>query len=126
MPRNRSWLARREWSAHRRRRPACSRAPATKRNANDISCLVSLCPPASVAHPPHSCEMEKCQWPQSRTRKFEQVDKWSFCLTTAIIAANRRDHEQTTAPEPHTGLQDEGGACRRQARSDDSTTGRAL
>jgi hypothetical protein len=51
---------------------------------------------------------------ESRLRKFEQVDKWNFCLTTAIIAVNRRDHEQTTAPEPHTGLQGEGGACRRQ------------
>src|ERR1035437_8427770 len=29
----------------------------------------------------------------------------------------RRDHEQTTAPEPHTGLQGEGGACRHQGRS---------
>jgi hypothetical protein len=52
--------------------------------------------------------------PESRTRKFEQGDKWSFCLKAAMIAANRRDHEQTTAPEPHTGLQGEGGACRRQ------------
>ena len=26
----------------------------------------------------------------------------------------RRDNEQKTAPEPHTGLQGEGGACRRQ------------
>ncbi|WP_244468600.1 YqcI/YcgG family protein, partial [Bradyrhizobium elkanii] len=43
--------------------------------------------------------------PESRPRKFEQVDKWNFCLTTAIIAVNRRDHEQTTAPEPHSGLQ---------------------
>jgi hypothetical protein len=60
---------------------------------------------------------------QSRLRKFEQVDKWSFCLTTAIIAASRRDHEQTTAPEPHTGFQGEGGACRRQGRPDDSPTG---
>jgi hypothetical protein len=41
---------------------------------------------------------------QSRLRKFEQVDKWNFCLTTAIVAANRRDHEQTTAPEPYPGL----------------------
>ncbi|WP_354264278.1 hypothetical protein [Bradyrhizobium sp. GM2.2] len=32
---------------------------------------------------------------QSWLRKFEQEDKWSFCLTAAIIAANRRDHEQT-------------------------------
>ena len=54
--------------------------------------------------------------PESRLRKFEQVDKWSFCLTTAIIAVNRRDHEQTTAPEPHTGLQGEGGARRRLPR----------
>src|ERR1700737_5300105 len=63
---------------------------------------------------------------QSRTRKFEQVDKWSFCLTTAIIAANRRDHEQTTPPEPHTGLQGEGGACRRQGRSNAGAAGRAI
>jgi len=42
---------------------------------------------------------------ESRPRKSAQDDKWNFCLTTAIIAANRRDHEQTTAPEPHTGLQ---------------------
>jgi hypothetical protein len=37
---------------------------------------------------------------ESRLRKFEQVDKWSFCLKAAMIAENRRDHEQTTAPEP--------------------------
>jgi hypothetical protein len=42
---------------------------------------------------------------KSRPRKSAQDDKWSFCLTTAIIAANRRDHEQTTAPEPHPGFQ---------------------
>jgi translation elongation factor EF-4 len=42
---------------------------------------------------------------ESRPRKSAQDDKWSFCLTTAIIAANRRDHEQTTTPEPHTGFQ---------------------
>jgi hypothetical protein len=33
-----------------------------------------------------------------------QRDKWSFCLTAARMAANRRDDEQTTAPEPHTGI----------------------
>jgi len=49
---------------------------------------------------------------ESRLRKFEQVDKWSFCLKAAMIAANRRDHEQTTAPEPQPGFQGEGGACR--------------
>jgi hypothetical protein len=37
---------------------------------------------------------------QSWPRKFEQADKWSFCLKAAMIAANRREHEQTTAPEP--------------------------
>src|ERR1017187_7018220 len=63
---------------------------------------------------------------KSRLRKFEQVDKWSFCLKAAMIAANRRDHEQTTAPEPQPGFQGEGGACRRQGRPDDSSTGRAL
>src|SRR5664279_6029853 len=63
---------------------------------------------------------------QSRLRKFEQVDKWSFCLKAAMIAANRRDNEQTTAPEPQPDFQGEGGACRRQGRPDDSSTGRAL
>jgi hypothetical protein len=33
---------------------------------------------------------------------------------------NRRDDEQTTAPEPHTGLQGEGGAGRHQGREDAS------
>jgi hypothetical protein len=51
---------------------------------------------------------------QSWTRKFEQPDKWSFCLIAAMIAANRRDYEQKTAPEPHTGFQGQGGACRHQ------------
>src|SRR6201997_5366513 len=37
---------------------------------------------------------------ESRLRKSAQDDKWNFCLTTAIIAVHRRDHEQTTAPEP--------------------------
>jgi hypothetical protein len=39
-----------------------------------------------------------CNDIQSWTRKFEQVDKWSFCLIAAMIAANRRDYEQKTAP----------------------------
>ncbi|WP_316233830.1 hypothetical protein, partial [Bradyrhizobium sp. SZCCHNPS2010] len=45
----------------------------------------------------------------SWSRRSGQDDKWNFCLTTAIIAANRRDHEETTPPEPLTGLQGEGG-----------------
>jgi hypothetical protein len=48
--------------------------------------------------------------PESRLRKFEQGDKWSFFLKAAKIDANRRDHEQTTAPEPQLGFQGEGGA----------------
>src|SRR5664280_2970417 len=67
-----------------------------------------------------------CLGVKSRPRKFERVDKWSFCLKAAMIAANRRDHEQTTAPEPQPGFQGEGGACRGQGRPDDSSTGRAL
>jgi len=64
---------------------------------------------------------------QSRLRKFEQDDKWSFCLTAGTMGPRiRRDHEQTTAPEPHTGLQGKGGARCRQGRPDDSPTGRAL
>ena len=43
---------------------------------------------------------------ESRSRKFGQDDKWNFCLTAAIIAVNRRNHEQTTPAEPLTGLQD--------------------
>jgi len=41
---------------------------------------------------------------ESRPRKSAQDDKWNFCLTTAIVAVNRRNHEQTTPPEPLTGL----------------------
>ena len=41
---------------------------------------------------------------QSWLGKTEQVDKWSFCLNAAKMTANRRDYEQTTAPEPHTGI----------------------
>src|SRR6266481_4749437 len=63
---------------------------------------------------------------QSRSRKSGQDDKWNFCLTTAIIAVNRRDHEETTPPEPLSGLQGEGGAGRRQGRPNDSPAGRAF
>src|SRR5664279_3055798 len=66
--------------------------------------------------------MQDKSWP----RKFEQADKWNFCLKAAMIAANRRDHEQTTAPEPQPCFQGEGGACRRQGRSDAGPIGRAF
>jgi len=36
---------------------------------------------------------------------------------------NRRDHEQTTPPEPLTGLQGEGGTGRRQGRSNHRPAG---
>src|SRR6266851_3428085 len=63
---------------------------------------------------------------QSRSRQFGQDDKWNFCLTTAIIAVNRRNHEQTTPPEPLTGLQGEGGPGRRQGRPHNRPAGGAF
>src|SRR6266581_8997046 len=63
---------------------------------------------------------------QSRSRKSRQDDKWNFCLITAIVAVNRRDHEQTTPPEPLTGLQGEGGSGRRQGRPNHRTAGGAF
>src|ERR1700731_801115 len=62
------------------------------------------------------CHHSKLNGTESRSRKFGQGDKWSFCLITAIVAVNRRNHEQTTPPEPLTGLQGEGGSGRRQGR----------
>src|SRR6266436_3043782 len=59
-------------------------------------------------------------------RKFGQDDKWNFCLTMAIIAVNRRNHEQTTPAEPLSGLQGEGGSGRRQGRSNHRPTGGAF
>ena len=42
---------------------------------------------------------------KSRSRKSAQDDKWSFCLTTGTLCPRiRRDHDQTTAPEPYSGL----------------------
>ncbi len=58
-------------------------------------------------------------WPQ----ESEQSDKWSFCLTAGKIGPRiRRDDEQTSTPEPHTGFQGEGGASRRQGRSNTIST----
>ena len=52
---------------------------------------------------------------QSWSRKSEQSAKWSFCLTAGKIDPRiRRDHEQTSSPDAHAGLQGEGGACRHQ------------
>src|SRR5271154_530244 len=56
---------------------------------------------------------------ESRSRKSEQRDKWSFCLTASKISPRiRRDDEQETTPESHTKLQGQGGACRHQGRDD--------
>jgi Tripartite tricarboxylate transporter family receptor len=52
---------------------------------------------------------------ESGSRKSAQGDKWNFCLTAGTLCLRiRSDHEETTAPEPHTGLQGEGGPCGRQ------------
>ncbi len=52
---------------------------------------------------------------QSRSRNSAQGVKWNFCLTAGTLCLRiRSDHEQTSPPEPHTGLQGKGGACRRQ------------
>jgi Group II intron, maturase-specific domain len=43
---------------------------------------------------------------QSRSRKSAQDDKWSFCLTAGTLCPRiRRSDDQTSPPEPHTGLQ---------------------
>jgi hypothetical protein len=43
--------------------------------------------------------------------RFEEGDKCNFGLKAAMIAANRREHEQTSAPESQPGFQGEGGGC---------------
>src|SRR5260221_518706 len=64
---------------------------------------------------------------QSRPQESEQDDKWSFCLTAGTLCQRiRRDDEQTTAPEPYTGLQGESGAGRHQGRSNAWPTGGAF
>ena len=64
---------------------------------------------------------------QSWSQESEQGDKWSFCLTAGKIGPRiRRDNEQTSTPEPHTGFQGEGGACRHQGRDDAVRTGTAV
>src|ERR1700758_4978129 len=75
---------------------------------------------ASVTHLRHTLG-------QSWLRKSEQSDKWSFCLTAGKIGPRiRRDDEQTSTPEPHTGFQGEGGACRGQGRSNTGSIGGAV
>src|SRR5258706_16056855 len=67
------------------------------------------------------------QYSESRPQESEQDDKWSFCLTAGTLCQRiRRDDEQTTAPEPYTGLQGESGAGRHQGRSNACPTGGAF
>jgi hypothetical protein len=55
-------------------------------------------------------------------KNLNRGDKWSFCLTAGKIDPRiRRDNEQTGTPEPHTGFQGEGGACR-QSRCGESVS----
>src|SRR6202011_1714572 len=68
----------------------------------------------------------KYEYYESRSRKFGQDDKWNFCLTAAMIAVNRRYHEQTTPAEPLSGLQGEGGSGRRQGRPNHRPAGGAF
>jgi hypothetical protein len=64
---------------------------------------------------------------KSRSLKSAQGAKWSFCLTAGKIGRRiRRNHEQTSAPDAHTGLQSEGGACGHQGRDDAGSAGGAL
>lgn len=64
---------------------------------------------------------------ESRLRKSAQYDKRSFCLTAGkIVPRIRRDDDETRTPEPHTGLQDESGACRGQGRPDTGSVGGAF
>jgi hypothetical protein len=57
----------------------------------------------------------------SRSGKSAQDDKWSFCLTAGTLEPANQERpcrdDQTTAPEPHTGIQSSGGTCSLQGRS---------
>lgn len=39
------------------------------------------------------------------SRNRHNWDKWHFCLTSAQLPGNRRDHDETTAPDPQPGFQ---------------------
>ncbi|WP_414643281.1 Arm DNA-binding domain-containing protein [Bradyrhizobium barranii] len=69
----------------------------------------------------------RTQSQQSRPRNSAQGDKWSFCLTAGTLCLRiRSDNEQKNTPEPHTGLQGEGGARRREGRSNAGSACRAV
>src|ERR1700738_4585520 len=59
--------------------------------------------------------------------KFQQSDKWSFCLTAARMAADQeRDDDETSAPEPQPGIQGESGSGRHQWGEDVGRVGAAI
>src|ERR1700704_4844216 len=61
------------------------------------------------------------------SENLHRGDKWSFCLTAGTLCLRiRSDHDETSAPEPHTSLQGEGGPCGRQRRSDIGSAGGAV
>jgi hypothetical protein len=77
--------------------------------------------------PPDEIKGLFCDGKESRSRKSAQDAKWSFCLTAGKIGPRiRRDNEQTSAPDAHTGLQGKGGAFGHQGRDDAGAAGRAL
>src|SRR3979409_1605526 len=60
----------------------------------------------------------------SRIQKFGQRDKWKSCSPTAIKMAETRSNDDTTsAPEPHSGFQGEGGLGRAEGRQDPGRAG---
>ncbi len=55
-------------------------------------------------------------------RNFEQGVKWKLGLTAGMFCLRiRSEDEEASPPEPHTGLQGEGGPCCPEKRSNDCT-----
>src|SRR5271165_2387323 len=55
-------------------------------------------------------------------RNFEQGVKWKLGLTAGMFCLRiRSEDEEASPPEPHTGLQGEGGPCCPEKRSKDCT-----
>src|ERR1700719_4221984 len=64
---------------------------------------------------------------QSWLGKFQQFDKWSFCLTAARMAADQeRVDDETSAPEPQPGIQGESGIGCFEGREDVGRVGAAI
>jgi len=49
--------------------------------------------------------LAKLQHTERWLAKFGQVDKWSFCLRAASMPRIRSDHDETSPPDPRTGIQ---------------------